>query len=154
LQGGQLTADTMIGGSGNDTYFVDHVGDVVTETSVADGTDLVRTSVNYTLSDFVENLTATGDANLHLTGNDLENVITGNTGNNTLDGGGGADVLRGGDGNDTYIVDSPADVIEEGANAGTDTIIAGVSYKLAENSNVEKLSAMAGRAGILLVGNA
>ena len=55
LSGG-MGADTMVGGIGNDTYVVDNVGDVVTE-ALNNGTDLVQTSVSYTLGANVENLT-------------------------------------------------------------------------------------------------
>ena len=86
----------MAGGLGNDTYFVDNAGDVVTEALNA-GTDTVQSSlVNYTLTANVENLTLTGSANINGTGNGLANVITGNSGNNILDGAGGADTMVGG----------------------------------------------------------
>ena len=52
--------DTMIGGAGNDTYVVDATGDVVTEAS-GEGTDLIQSSVTYTLGANVENLTLTGN---------------------------------------------------------------------------------------------
>ena len=96
----------MIGGTGNDTYFVDNAGDVVDETG-GDGTDLVQSSVTFSLSDAVhaigaiENLTLTSSGNINGTGNALANVITGNAGNNILAGLGGADALIGGGGIDT-----------------------------------------------------
>jgi trimeric autotransporter adhesin len=80
----------MAGGTGDDTYIVDNVGDVVTEASSA-GTDTIKASVSYTLSANVENLTLTGAANINSTGNSLDNHITGNSGNNVLDGGAGTD---------------------------------------------------------------
>ncbi|WP_031252170.1 calcium-binding protein, partial [Mesorhizobium sp. LNHC209A00] len=106
LINGGAGADTMVGGTGNDIYVVDNTGDIVDETG-GDGTDLVRSSIAFNLSDAVhvigsvENLTLTGTGNLAGTGNALANVITGNTGNNTLAGLGGADALIGDAGTDT-----------------------------------------------------
>ena len=60
----------MAGGAGNDTYIVDNTGDVVTEAANA-GTDLVYSSVTYTLTANVENLTLTGSSNINGTGNTL-----------------------------------------------------------------------------------
>ena len=58
LDGG-AGADTLVGGTGNDTYVVDNAGDVVTEGAGA-GTDTVQSSVTFTLGANVENLTLTG----------------------------------------------------------------------------------------------
>jgi Ca2+-binding RTX toxin-like protein len=91
--------DTMQGGTGNDTYVVDSASDVVTELA-GQGTDLVRTSVNFNLGANVENLTQLGSANLNSSGNTLANVMTGNSGNNALSGGDGNDTISGGGGND------------------------------------------------------
>ena len=97
---GSTGADTMLGGTGNDTYIVDNTGDVVAE-NIDEGTDIVQSSVTYTLSANVENLTLTGTASINGTGNDLNNIITGNTGNNVLSGLAGNDTLTGSSGNDT-----------------------------------------------------
>ncbi|HCZ16815.1 MAG TPA: type I secretion protein, partial [Candidatus Accumulibacter sp.] len=80
--------------AGNDTYVIDNTGDVVTE-NAGEGADLVRSSVSYTLTANVENLTLTGTSALNGTGNTLNNVLTGNSGNNVLSGGTGADTLIG-----------------------------------------------------------
>ena len=78
--------DTLIGGAGNDTYIVDSSTDKVTEADKG-GTDLVKSSQTFMLSDFVENLTLLpGFGNIDGTGNGSNNVITGNEGNNKLDG--------------------------------------------------------------------
>jgi len=103
LDGG-AGADSMEGGKGNDTYIVDEEDDEVIEAANG-GTDLVKASVDYGLTDFVENLTLTSSDDINGTGNALANTITGNAGDNILDGGAGVDKLIGGNGNDTYIVD-------------------------------------------------
>jgi serralysin len=136
LDGG-AGADSMNGGKGNDTYIVDDAGDTVTESLTAaqgGGTDLVKSSVSFSLGDNLEKLTLTGTDDIDGSGNTLANTIIGNAGNNTLDGGAGVDTLIGGAGNDTYIVDlkttgtgaaavaSPQDAITELANQGTDTL--------------------------------
>jgi glycerophosphoryl diester phosphodiesterase len=145
LNGG-IGADTLIGGAGNDTYIVDNAGDVITEAN-GEGRDLVQSSVTYTLSENVENLTLTGNTAINGTGNGLDNTITGNSGNNTLDGGAGkdtligglgTDTLIGGAGNDTYIVDSTTDTITD--SAGTDTIQSSVNLSLVNYGTIENLN--------------
>jgi len=101
---GGADADSLVGGAGNDIYIVDNTGDVVVE-ALNEGTDLVKSSVNFTLSDNIETLTLTGTDSINGTGNTLKNIITGNDSNNVLDGGAGVDKLIGGLGNDTYIID-------------------------------------------------
>src|SRR5204863_9827122 len=49
LDGG-AGADHLFGGTGNDTYVVDNAGDIVDETG-GDGTDLVQSSITFSLSD-------------------------------------------------------------------------------------------------------
>jgi|LakWasM104_HOW12_FD_contig_111_155901_length_8940_multi_4_in_0_out_0_1 serralysin len=142
LNGG-AGADTMIGGDGDDTYIVDNIADRINEED-NEGADLVRTSVNYTLGDNIENLTLTGTAGINGTGNDDANIITGNAGNNILDGKGGIDTLRGGKGNDTYIVDDEDDEVIEDLNEGIDLVKASVDYTL--SANVENLTLTDGTA--------
>jgi trimeric autotransporter adhesin len=110
----------MIGGSGDDTFTVNNVGDTVTE-GVGGGTDLVNSSIDLILADNVENLVLTGAA-LIGTGNSLDNTITGTDGNNTLDGLGGDDVLIGLLGDDTYIFDTEDDFAVEAVGGGTDNV--------------------------------
>ena len=89
--------------------------------------------------------TATGqgaDTLLHIenvVGSNLADTITGSSVGNVLDGKGGADILAGLDGNDTYFVDNAADMVQEAAGAGNDTVLASVSYKLAASQSIEKL---------------
>ena len=147
LDGG-FHADKMTGGLGNDTYVVNDMGDVVTEL-VGGGFDLVKTTLNgFILGANLENLTLTGSTNISGSGNDLANILTGNTGenvliggkgNDTLDGGGDQDTLRGGLDNDTYFVDNGADVVEESAGQGKDTVHSTVSYQLKAGQEIETL---------------
>ncbi|ACK65756.1 Hemolysin-type calcium-binding region [Rippkaea orientalis PCC 8801] len=127
----------MIGGAGDDSYYVYEVGDIVSE-NANEGIDLVYSSVSYTLSGNLENLTLTGSSNIDGTGNNFNNYITGNSGNNILDGQSGNDTLVGGAGNDTYIIDSLGDVIIELRNQGIDTVMASVTYTM-NSSTLENL---------------
>ena len=92
----------MLGGAGNDTYFVDNAGDLVFE-NADEGTDVVLSTVDYTLAANVEALVLQGAGNLSGTGNALANSIFGNIGANTIDGGAGVDRLTGDAGNDTFV---------------------------------------------------
>lgn len=121
----------MLGGLGDDTYYVDNIGDVVIESANA-GRDTVRTTVNYTAADNVEVVFASGTDNINLTGNKTTGTqLSGNAGTNVLTGGsgadrlysrGGADTLQGGDGNDVYFVDSAdARIVETGTGGFNDS---------------------------------
>lgn len=138
--------DTMLGGSGNDTYIIDNADDVASENAL-EGTDLVQSSITYSLTSNVDSLTLTGAAAINGTGNELDNILTGNSaantltggsGNDTLDGGLGADTLIGGVGDDIYVVDNAGDAITEGTTAGIDLVRSSVTHTLA--SNVENLT--------------
>ncbi|MCV3737202.1 PQQ-binding-like beta-propeller repeat protein [Rhizobium sp. TRM96647] len=117
LDGGK-GADRMYGGKGNDTYIVDNKGDKVIE-KAGEGTDFVKASISYKLTDNVEKLILTGSANLNGTGNGLANAITGNSGKNTLSGGSGNDTLKGKSGADTLIGGKGADKLYGGSGADT-----------------------------------
>ncbi|MGN4048206.1 calcium-binding protein, partial [Pseudomonas sp. SM4] len=101
--------DTMMGGTGDDIYYVDNQLDTVNELA-AEGHDLIRTSVSYTLSANVEDGVLLGSSNLNLAGNALDNVLTGNAGNNILDGYAGADTMIGGAGADTFRFSAVSDM--------------------------------------------
>jgi Ca2+-binding RTX toxin-like protein len=122
LDGG-AGSDTMTGGEGGDVFVVDHVGDVIVENYVPEfdnqpnPIDLVRSSVNFSLGSFLENLTLTGAGDLKGLGGAGANEIVGNAGSNMLDGGGGGDTLSGGTGADTLLGGSGADRLEGGAGA-------------------------------------
>src|SRR4051794_29881838 len=100
---GTTGADKMSGLTGNDTYTVDHCDDEVIE-QPGEGTDTVLASVNFELTDDIENLTLTGTAALDGVGNDGNNVLIGNSGPNMLVSGAGTDTLQGGAGNDVLVL--------------------------------------------------
>jgi Ca2+-binding RTX toxin-like protein len=96
LDGG-AGADIMIGGSGTNTFYVDDVGDQVISNS---GTDIVYSTVAWTLSAGIAYITLLSGASSAV-GNAAANRMTGNSGANTLQGLDGNDILLGEGGNDT-----------------------------------------------------
>jgi Ca2+-binding RTX toxin-like protein len=108
--------DWMFGGSGNDTYNVNSVGDKVREFA-GGGTDTVVSRIfSYTLGSNLENLrldntagfitafNGTGNSlNNSIIGNNNSNILSGLDGNDTLSGGSGNDTLNGGTGNDSLF---------------------------------------------------
>jgi Ca2+-binding RTX toxin-like protein len=139
LNGG-AGADTLIGGLGNDIYVVDDSAAVAVE-NAAEGTDTVKSSVNYALGANLENLVLTGTDAINGSGNELANTLTGNVAANTL---------AGGLGNDIYVIADAGDVIVENAAEGTDTVQSSVSYTL--GANLENLT-LTGTAAIDGTGN-
>jgi Ca2+-binding RTX toxin-like protein len=118
---GNSGTNLLAGMGGDDTYVIS-TGDTVSELDLsnedAGGNDTVQTDVNnYTLGNFVENLTLLGTANLKGNGNELANVLTGNAGNNKLAGMLGNDALAGGAGNDTLNGNEGGDTLSGGAGA-------------------------------------
>ncbi len=109
LEGG-AGADVMIGGGGEDIYWVDDAGDMVIETAHG-GADVVTSSVSYTLSENVERLIlSNGAGDINAMGNELDNSLFGNDGSNLLSGGAGDDRLYAMGGGDTLVGGAGADV--------------------------------------------
>lgn len=151
---GAVGNDTMDGGAGADTYIVDSQDDKVSETKQgpASEKDQVLTTVSFTLTDNIENLTFIGGDGTG-TGNALANLMKGNigndrlfglaandtleggAGNDTLDGGTGIDRMVGGSGDDHYFIDSVSDVIVEADSQGIDTVHSTINYVLGANLN-------------------
>lgn len=127
--------DSLYGGKDDDTYIVDNDTTLVKEMA-DEGIDTVIASVNYTLTNNVENLTLSGKKNLKGTGNSMDNIIRGNSGKNILNGKKGNDTLYGGEGSDTYIFnlgDGNDTIYESGANYKyTDTISFGTGINLSD----------------------
>lgn len=156
LLDGGTGADVMIGGTGSDIFIVDHLGDIATDeaNALSGDIDLVRASVSHTLSNYIENITLTGTANVNATGNALANMIIGNSGANILDGKAGADTMIGGNGNDTYYVDSLNDRVREtnSDSAQVDTVVSTVNFTL--GANFENLTLMGTTNSLAARGNA
>lgn len=111
-------ADQLFGGAGDDIYYVDAIGDTTTE-NAGEGTDLVTSSISWTLGANFENLTLNGTGALNGTGNSLDNVITGNSAANILSGGLGNDTLTGRDGNDILTGGAGNDRLSGGTGEDT-----------------------------------
>ena len=127
--------DFMDGGAGNDTFVVDSAADAPLDTS--GGRDLVRSSVNFTLFDGLDDLELIGPLALSGKGNGAANALYGSAydntfeglqGNDTFYGGAGNDVMTdvsgndtfyGGDGDDRISDDSGNDVFYGGAGRNT-----------------------------------
>jgi Ca2+-binding RTX toxin-like protein len=152
-------ADQLEGGIGDDTYYIDNAGDAVTELA-GEGFDVAYTSVSYTLAagsevEWLSAATNYGIEAIHLTGNEIANLLIANQGDNVLNGGGGADMMIGLGGNDVYYVDNAGDQVREDAGGGFDAVYTSTSYTLAAGSEVEWLSTSIayGAEGIHLTGN-
>lgn len=114
--------DLMVGGPGNETFFVDNIDDIVIGSG---GSDIVKSSVSYTLPAGIATLILTGTSTTCVYGNDLDNLLQGNSAANILMGGAGVDTLMGGAGDDLYIVDDE-DLIYETASIASTTDAGGV----------------------------
>ena len=120
LNGGS-GADDMRGGSGNDIYYVDNVGDSITE-NPGDGTDRVNSRIDFVLGSDLENLDLIGSNAIDGTGNELANKINGNSVSNILIGLGGDDLLNGGSGDDKLTGGAGNDIFQLKNGLGRDLI--------------------------------
>jgi Ca2+-binding RTX toxin-like protein len=147
--------DTMAGGIGDDVYFVDDIGDVVSELK-DQGKDTVNvTGINYELGANLENLMLLGSLHLTGVGNADKNEITGNDGNNTLAGdnkfdedASGFDTLAGGKGDDTYLVWYTTDKVVEDVGEGYDIVKAFRTFTLDAGMEIEEL-VLTGLSGLI-----
>ena len=134
LQGDDLIASTLIGGAGDDTYYIYRSADTLVEHADG-GYDTVYTTVDLRLADNIEAVYAfvPGDMHgFHIIGNAQDNYISGNQGDDKLEGGAGKDTLYGDDGNDTLNGGKDDDFLTGGhgndsldGGAGADTMYGG-----------------------------
>jgi Ca2+-binding RTX toxin-like protein len=151
-------ADLMSGGIGNDTYFIDDIGDQVIE-GVDEGTDLLYSSLDVgSLAQAIEGLSLNGNAivgngnskNNRIDGNGQDNLLQGLDGDDTLDGSAGHDTLKGGAGNDLYLGSGGSDtyfMMDEGDNisaeyrwsSGSDTVVTNQNVTFGYYSDIENI---------------
>lgn len=118
LYGGGAGVDTLVGGMGNDLFYIDSDKSTVIEAE-DEGTDtIVAIDISsYTLAPNIENgVLESYQATVarSLSGNALNNELTGSWYADKLFGGAGHDTLDGGNGNDTLIGQSGDDIISAG----------------------------------------
>jgi len=111
----------VLGGQGEDTYIVGGQPIKIIEKQ-DQGMDQVQSTVSYTLSDNLENLTLLGGKDRDGTGNAGSNSLHGNRGDNLLRGMGGEDVLSGGKGDDRLVGGAAADIFVFNTKDGHDVI--------------------------------
>ena len=145
---GGTGVDVMVGGTGNDTYVVNSVQDLITEILGGGVADRVLTTSSFALAadddiEFLVTTNSTLTTAINLTGNGLSQTISGNNGinqliglggNDVLNGLGGADTLNGGVGNDVLNGGLGRDVLVGGA--GLDTFIFNVAAGVANSDSI------------------
>lgn len=158
LRGTVKNVENVVGGTGNDTITGDGFANTIDGFNGDDtlagggGADKLHGGAG---KDFLDG----GNGNDQLNGNSDDDVLhggsgydylAGGSGHDYLDGGADADTMIGGTGDDTYVVDNIADAVSEGAGEGIDTVLASISFTLAEN--VENLT-LTGSAATNATGN-
>jgi Ca2+-binding RTX toxin-like protein len=144
-------ADDLLGGADNDIYILGSEASGNDDVIDSSGIDTIISNIDRSLGfsgySEIENLILIGGS-IGI-GNTLANTITGNAATNTL---------TGGDASDTYLINSPVDVVVEVAGTAAGTLdhvifngLANQSYLLA--ANVERLT-LGGAATTRGTGNA
>ncbi|MDG0978452.1 MAG: S8 family serine peptidase [Halieaceae bacterium] len=121
---GGVGADILEGGLGDDTYILSDYLDTIID---AGGIDTIRSALDVTLPNGIENAQLVGVANTVAIGNGADNQLMGNMADNILDGGAGVDTLTGGEGDDQFILSSnglgaAVDIVTD-FQAGSDLLV-------------------------------
>ncbi len=129
---GQAGSDKLYGTGGADLIYGDEAHGLTLTTTItnpdqtreppaptSDNPVSIRTTTSFTLSTGTLNLTATGSADVKLTGNALDNIIRGNKGKNVINGENGRDKVNGELGNDSLTGGSDKDAFVFTSKLGT-----------------------------------
>jgi Ca2+-binding RTX toxin-like protein len=149
LDGG-AGADQMTGGTGDDVYYVDDLGDVVTELA-GEGIDEVRTTIA-TLSPIahVERLVYIGSQSALFTGDSSDNGFTGAAANDIFRlEAGGDDIASGGAGNDGFYLGAAfgAGDLVDGGDGNDQLALQGgyaLTFSAGNFTNVETIALLSG----------
>lgn len=95
--------ESLIGGSGDDTYIIDGRYSIITEAK-DEGQDSAFSAVSFRLPENIENLSLTRHGNTRAFGNSASNALSGNVGDNYIEGLAGNDTLTGGLGADQFVI--------------------------------------------------
>ncbi|MDB5524821.1 MAG: hemolysin-type calcium-binding repeat family protein [Rhizobium sp.] len=120
-RGGKLIGE-ITGGDGSDTYIVD-TSDIVIHESILNGSDAIRSMVDFTLVDNVEKFYLIGGADIDGTGTISADKLFGNGGRNQLSGLAGEDLLDGGKGNDRLRGGGDSDTFVFSSGDGHDVVL-------------------------------
>ncbi len=121
--------DTLVGGLGNDLYWIDNLADVVTELAAGGTRDVVLSNIDNSLARYanVEALVLrNGSDAWYGAGGAANDIIVGNNGDNYLTGGAGNDTLSGNVDFVNFFTAQASDVLEGGA--GNDVLV-GFAYQ-------------------------
>jgi len=145
--------DVMYGGTGDDTYVLNTGAYVTVVEQAGEGIDTVEFERDsYIVDANIERAILMEGSEARVAyGTDGAQTLIGNTAANYLDGGAGADRMEGGLGDDAYVVDDAGDVVVEAAGEGTDEVTTSISWTLADNIEIGRLSE---DPGLDLTGNA
>jgi hypothetical protein len=162
--------DLLIGGTGNDTYFVYAASTQIQEATIGGSQDVAYIGVdNFMGGNGIEQIRALEtdayeakalisdpyrdglDSGWRINGDSTDQLLVGLYGADILNGGGGSDLLIGGAGNDVYFY-SGTETILENANEGRDTIQTTADLSL--GINIEIGIALANSSDVSITGNA
>ena len=122
-RGGRVIQGQILGGDGDDTYYISSSKDRVHD-SVGWGYDRLTVSASYRLgvNNEMEETRLVGKGDFSLRGNSLDTYLEGNRGDNRILGLAGSDTLNGGAGDDMLIGGTGADAFYFKANSDREII--------------------------------